>query len=51
MKTAEEIIKGLAEWSEKYPVGTIYSEEVRDKMLQELLTLETAAKEWVKNNL
>jgi len=49
MKTAEEIVKALADWSNKYPRGRVYSMN-KMSMDEELIEIENIAKEYANQS-
>jgi len=49
MKTAEEIVKALADWSNKYPRGRVYSMN-KMSMDEELIEIENMAKEYANQS-
>ena len=49
METAEEIVKALADWSNKYPLGRVYSMN-NMSMDEELIEIENMAKEYANQS-
>ena len=49
METAEEIVKALADWSNKYPRGRVYSMN-KMSMDEELIEIENMAKEYANQS-